>query len=307
MKDIRLIYVMGFSYSGSTLLSFLLNAHSRVGSIGELDGPPGSTHGRSFVCSCGLPLHDCPFYALLDERLRRVGHSLLARDWSACVYPHPLSLGRRALYGSLRNSTFEHARDMVRDHMPVVRAYPNTLRRCNGVLIRAVCRLMSVDTIVDTSKKPMRLALLRKLPGVQIRVIHLVRHPIGSVFSGMKYHDISALQLARTWQRTQRTCLRQVSGFDGADCMTLRYEDLCEDPQKALSTVCEFMNVAYESTMLEFQSAEHHIIGNKMRVCRNQEIRLDESWRDRLSESEKRNIWGVVGKYAGRFGYHDWN
>ena len=61
MKDF--IYITSASFSGSTLLTFLLNTHPEIATIGEMKGD--SMDVERYRCSCGDPIGRCPFWQRL--------------------------------------------------------------------------------------------------------------------------------------------------------------------------------------------------------------------------------------------------
>ena len=61
----RVIYVVGSSHSGSTLLAMLADEHPEVASVGETAVKPRiRREGRSAtqLCSCGAALQNCGFW-----------------------------------------------------------------------------------------------------------------------------------------------------------------------------------------------------------------------------------------------------
>jgi hypothetical protein len=59
-SSIPMIYIVGNSYCGSTLLGFLLSSNPDIVFIGELKI---RTWINERSCSCGLPIPSCPFYS----------------------------------------------------------------------------------------------------------------------------------------------------------------------------------------------------------------------------------------------------
>src|SRR5262245_15835033 len=69
------VYLMGHGYSGSTLLTFLLNSHHDIATVGETGIAPRSrTRLDEFLCSCGERIALCPFW-------RRVAHEMAGRGF----------------------------------------------------------------------------------------------------------------------------------------------------------------------------------------------------------------------------------
>ena len=73
---IRVAYVAGASHSGSTLLHFVLGAHSRCVGLGEVArtlGPGANGLERTLRrrCSCGSDAEDCVFWGEAVSRMSR--------------------------------------------------------------------------------------------------------------------------------------------------------------------------------------------------------------------------------------------
>ena len=81
----RFLYIAGTSFTGSTLLSFLLNLHPQIVGVGEMTGPfRGVEDRRGYPCSCGAALSECPFWTAVGQEmagraLLRLGQALLLK------------------------------------------------------------------------------------------------------------------------------------------------------------------------------------------------------------------------------------
>lgn len=72
----------------------------------------------------------------------------------------------------------------------------------------------------------------------------------------------------------------------------VKYEDICHDPQKIISQICNFIGVTYSDEMLNFRNHKgHSIMGNRMRFESNDQFTEDLSWQSRLSFDEKQIIY----------------
>ena len=71
-RVIDFVYIASPSYSGSTLLTFLLAAHPEVASIGELKAS-AMGDADAYTCSCGAPIRRCPFWRRVCDELARRG------------------------------------------------------------------------------------------------------------------------------------------------------------------------------------------------------------------------------------------
>jgi hypothetical protein len=77
--------IIGASYSGSTLLAFLLNAHPCMVSMGEQRSKVVGIVPRVVIerhpCSCGALLLQCPFFLELERRINALGSSFKLTHW----------------------------------------------------------------------------------------------------------------------------------------------------------------------------------------------------------------------------------
>ena len=82
------LYILGPSYSGSTLLTLLLAQHPQIATIGELKA---ATVGRipDYRCSCGQLLRECALWRDVQARMQRRGFDELRHGFrvNACVLP----------------------------------------------------------------------------------------------------------------------------------------------------------------------------------------------------------------------------
>lgn len=73
--------------------------------------------------------------------------------------------------------------------------------------------------------------------------------------------------------------------------MWVKYEDVCHNPKKIFSDICNFIGIEYSDEMLNFRKNKGHaIMGNRMRFEDNDKFTEDLSWESRLSLEEKQII-----------------
>ena len=86
--------------------------------------------------------------------------------------------------------------------------------------------------------------------------------------------------------------------------MTLRYEDLCADPDGDADPAPRLHRRARPATATTTSAPiEHHIIGNRMRLSSTSEIRLDERWKEALTPEQIAVIERHVAPLNRRYGY----
>lgn len=83
----------------------------------------------------------------------------------------------------------------------------------------------------------------------------------------------------------------------------IHYEDLCENTRETLENIFNFLGIDDSLSDLQLRSNEHHILGNQMRLRSTEEIRLDEKWKNVLTEKDLTVFEQIAGKYQQLYGY----
>lgn len=302
---VNFVYMLAHSFSGSTLLSFLLGAHPEIATIGEMFIAEGFDH-ETYHCSCGRRIVECPFFLEVSREMAARGVPFDVRHSGLAFRATGEGLARRVIAAEPRGPVLEAAREAALRLLPSARqALAGTLRR-NQAVVEVMTGLQGGRAFVDSSKRPGRLLHLRRIPSFDVRVIHLVRDPRAVACSSVKNLGHTAEQGARSWTAAAELAERVRRHFPdqpGDRWLTLRYEDLCGDPDAALDRVSRFIGVQPGFRVPDFRAFEHHIIGNRMRLSGVSEIRLDERWKTTLTPDQVRAVDGVAGTAARRYGY----
>jgi len=305
-KAISYLYVASTSYSGSTLLAFLLNAHSEMTSVSEVGGLIPSVDPESYRCSCGERFLDCTFYKELKRRIEAQGSTFDLTDWRTQFQLSEHRLLDIPLARPLRSTFLERIRDGV---VPFVPGYKRTLREIatrNMHFARATLDITGKRVFVDAQKDPIRVKFLAGIDGVELRVIHLVRDVRAGAASYMKHsgkHD--AERAARIWVTVHESAERMRRYLSNDRWLRIRYEDVCRDHQAAIDLISDFVGANRSEIPEGFFDLEHHIIGNKMRLKRIDKVRLDNSWKQRLSAKDL-DVIARVGGRMNRYLGGDW-
>jgi hypothetical protein len=299
----RVLYVAGNGFSGSTLLSFLLNAHPAIASVGEAVGPiPSEKSPREYVCSCGSALAACPFW-------ERVGRSMAARGfvfdpehWDLGFEVGKSRITRHLLVRSLRSRHVDELRDRLVLRLPRIGARMGELARRNVAFVESVLEATGKPVFADASKDPMRARYLTRLAGLDLRLVHLVRDAPGYVRSWIKNTGGTLDGGIRAWNR-MASHVERLFPAGGIQRLVVRYEDVCRETAKEVSRIAEFAGLAPVEGPIRFRECEHHVLGNRMRLMSSAEIALDESWREALSRAEVEAIVRRTHVHRTRFGY----
>jgi hypothetical protein len=299
------VFVMAHSFSGSTLLSFLLGAHPEVATVGEMYISP-AFNTDDYLCSCGRPIDECPFWRQVSREMESRGVPFNVRDSDTSFRTDGLGrLTYRMLTFEPRGRLLEAARRAAVHFLPGARRELERRLRVNQALVDVVTEMRGVNVFVDTSKRPGRALLLRWVPTFDTRVIHLVRDGRGVVRSATRNLGRTVEEGARSWAASIQSA-EQVQRRFSPDCwLTVRHEDLCLDTGRELERIFRFIGVTPGLQVSDFRGFEHHIIGNRMRLDKASEIRLDERWRTELTPSQIRSVERIAGPELRRYGYED--
>lgn len=270
-------YIAGLSHSGSTLLAFLLNAHPELVSIGEAsrvgDFLPDRWKTHNDLCSCGKPFFYCEFW-------NRVLAGLAARR-----------------YGLQEGDPFD------RPEAERAQAQRKWL-----AFVAAVLDVSGAGGFVDASKVSSYISQLTAHPGLDLKVISLLRDGRGVVSSWMKrLVDTPPEKVVEGWVRQELDRAAWLKPVPADRVLRVRYEDLCASPNETLVKIFTFLQVdphvdaaaGYKST------AVHHVIGNQMRLTEDEKIVLDETWRTELDPQILDRFAELGGEINARNGYAD--
>jgi hypothetical protein len=170
-------------------------------------------------------------------------------------------------------------------------------------LIEAVTKVTDSQVLVDSSKLPLRLKFLLRIPELEVKVIHLVRDGRGVAQTYIQDNGWSVEKSAVEWRRNVLAEEKLLARLGRDRWQRVRYEDLCSDPQGQLEKLCVFLNLDPSQVNLEFRSAGLHVFGNSMRLSSETGIILDDKWRTELTKSQLATVESIMGKELRRFGY----
>lgn len=290
----RVLYIGGWGRSGSTLLARLLGEFPGYVTVGELR--EGWLRGcrENRLCGCGVPFLSCAFWS--EVGLRAFG------GWGAVPVAELLHAWRR------------YDRPWMVPLLAVAGRSPrpgalDSLIEALTDLYAAVREVSGARVIVDSSKLPSYAFLLRLVPGLDVRMVHLVRDPRGVAFSWMK-HLTRPDGVGRTDQMLRFGPLSAAIRYDiynaqahlgqglGIPYLRVRYEDLVADLHGSLRRIVAFMGDPVEAPMplsLSTSEAElgvaHTVDGNPMRFARGSvSVRSDDAWKVQLQPGARRLV-----------------
>ncbi|MFV1965320.1 MAG: sulfotransferase, partial [Pirellulaceae bacterium] len=294
----------GSGRSGSTLLDQMLNRHPLIQSVGEVHRLNLYARTNKETCTCGRTVMECPFWLKVQGELQRgtdtqEGPALKTREVmlqckdlgrvANLVHRASLVLGNRWLHHGLSTAFFRRSHQAMRESQLVYDA----IRRASGCPV-----------VVDSTKDARRLKELYLTQPWPFRLIYLVRDGRAVAASAMRRLGVDMRTAARDWLDDNRRSLWVQWSIPAERKMRVRYEDLCHFTEPTLRSICRFLDVPYDESMLQLCKGESHSIGgNPMRFRRDEAtVQLDERWRDELSERDLEVFNSVAGRLNRRFG-----
>jgi len=294
-----------YSFSGSTLLAMLLNAHPEIATVSEMHGPnPKLVQDiNTYHCSCGELIHECPFWMQVKSQMAQRGFQFSTSDFAVAF--GDLGLRDRLRFGSLRSNLLESLRDDICQVLPGTRVEMDRLIARNEAFVRSVLDITGKKAFVDTSKRTRRFKYMSKYSNLNVRVVFLVRDARGSVASQMRHYPrMSAGEAAHAWTKGLSGIERIWKQIPAANRTILKYEDFCRNPDASLQGLYRFFGVDPDFVLGDLASLPpHHIIGNAARMRTISQIRLDERWKEALTAEQLDAVEQIAGRLNHSFGY----
>jgi hypothetical protein len=319
-----LAYILAASHSGSTLLAMLLNAHPDVVSVGELKAT-NLGNVDEYRCSCGERIRSCGFWIRVSEGMARQGFAFDITDAGTDIRAGGTRYTRRLLAPLCRGPVLEGVRDAALWLSPAWRAGLPLIQERNAALVETLCEISGAKVVVDSSKIGIRLKYLLRCPGLNVKVIRLIRDGRAVTLTYMdpaRFADASDPGLrgggsgsdrrgeelpmhvaARQWRRSNEEAEALLTGLAPSRHVQIRYEELCANPAGVLGKVFGFLGLDPSKAEPDFRAVEHHVVGNGMRLDMTSEVRLDERWQAVLLPEQLQMFDTVAGALNHQYGY----
>jgi hypothetical protein len=304
------VYIAGTGRSGSTVLANILGEVDGIFAAGEVRylWQRGLKEGR--LCGCGLPVRECPVWSRVLAEAGELDDPARVDSIVSMLQ----STGRiRNLPGVLAGSVFPRL-DPAESHALA------PARAALGDLYAAIATVTDCKVIVDSSKLPAYANVLAATPGIDLRVVHLIRDPRGAAHSwsskktladgAARSHmeQIGPVKSAVLWD------VWNIAGgmlFKGGPdrYLRLRYEDFVADPPAAVRRILAM--VGMEGAELPFVNGHearttenHSVAGNPDRLRHGViTLRSDDRWRSAMAPRNRRLVSTLTSPLLLRYGY----
>jgi len=125
--------------------------------------------------------------------------------------------------------------------------------------------------------------------------LYLVRDFHGVTLSIMENKKCAAREGFFTWLNEQERILRIAEEYSGY--RTIYYEELCNDVNKSLFQIHDFVGLEPFLYPGNFKNGEHHILGNTMRLKKLDKVVNSERWRRDMSKADIELINSEARRY----------
>jgi len=300
----KVLFLACSSHSGSTLLTFLANLHSKMISVGHMVGWD-SESDKYIQCSCGERLDKCPFFRNMHESLKAQGLPFSYNHFGTgynLVRNEFLNRTLTAHLPYLHNSRLEAIRDLAVRSIPIFSRKILLTNRINHAFIESALAYKGADVFVENAAgNPFRLRLLRRIQEIDIYALYLVRDFRGVALSNMKRRGWDPVTATKVWLRQQGDILRIV----GEDHRSIRvyYEDFATSTNETLAEIHRFVDLEPRAFDGDFKATEHHVLGNVMRL-KASTINPDTRWRTELSAEDLAAITNTATAFVRRHPGH---
>jgi hypothetical protein len=305
-SDVRVLFLGGLGRSGSTIVANVLGQHSDAVSIGELVHLWSRGLTDNELCGCGDPLGECSFWGAVGD--------LAFGGWDNLDLFEMMRLQR--MVDRNRYIPFMVAPRLKPPYGKALGQYAAVLSR----IYQAIREVSEASVIVDSTKHVSYAFLLRKVPGVDLRVAHLVRESQGVAHSWAKTvrrpevtagHD----EMPRyTPARTSGKWVAYNAALHGLTLMgtrrrLVRYEDVISNPKVGFGELLALAGLD-EAQMGELGDnwvelgPTHTVAGNPSRFRHGRvELELDRAWQQDMDRSDRRLVTALTWPLSRAYGY----
>lgn len=297
--DKQILVIVGVGRSGTTVIERFIAETTGALALGETEllWQRGYLGGEE--CGCGRKPLECEVWGDLHNALAFCPESIKTIE----------SCRRRC-------------RSTIISWIPFLGKYYDLFvvpkRLANSVFSEAVSQVFtrllvtrSERVFVDSSKKPVYAAMLLKLFGQRVSVLHVVRDLRGYVWSMRRRRSRSMSGSPAMYRSgTVMSTLRWIRGHARARALgdiaggyvRLHYEDFAEDPSSSIKGALRQLNLDHsERTLGPGINNCHQVAGNPNRFEGGglPNIRLDRGWHVGMKTWEK-SLLGIAMRLAGK-------
>lgn len=296
-SPVKVLYIIGWGASGSTLLDNMLGSVNGFFSTGELHALWEGLASDDLVCGCEEPIRRCPVWSGVIEA--GFGGSMPRARAESIVRSQRRVAKMRHFPELIVRSRSPHP-----ERWPALATYAEIAQR----LYRSIVDVTGARVVVDSSKLPSYGYLLGRLPEVVPFYVHVVRDPRAVAFSWMRRESRGPVDSTVRWD-VWNVAAEYVRRSSSGRSILVRYEDLIERPRPTLESITELVGSSADGVRFEDETTveltrNHTVSGNQSRFrTGNVELQLDEAWRAGLSARQRTIATVLASPLLARYRY----
>ena len=305
-SPVKVLYVAGLGRSGSTILANTLGQVEGFFSGGELNFIWKHALIENRLCGCGRPSRECPFWGPVFDGEFGGQSEDLAREMMRLQYS-----GARTRHIPLMLT--DGGREKIRARLG--KFLDNT-----GRLYKAIRSVSGSRVVVDTSKEPAYGYALGMVPGIDLRVLHLVRDPRAAAYSWAKkkpqpdsadrefMHQKTPAQSAVLWD-AWNAAIEALWRESPEKYLRLRYEDFIADPRASFEAMLKLVGEEGAELPLVGErevklGISHTVSGNPNRFDTGAvELKQDQAWTEKMSPRDQKLVTALTVPLLKRYHY----
>ena len=307
-RKTKILYIGGYSRSGSTLLLRLLGEQRGFAVVGELFDVWQRSYIQDQLCGCGLSFRECDFWIQVTAGA------------FGCK-PHEVPAEK---LNQIRSRVQGHGR-IPALWLPRLRSsgYQRELRDYAALLERMYAAVQDVtdsDVVVDSSKVPQYAWVLSEAEGIELHMVHLVRDSRATAFSWQRQRLRPEITTSRTYMDRHLPVRSAVewNAFNYllhsrrnayASYTMIKYEDLVADPNGELQRVIDALGGGIVSIIQGKDEQvslkpSHTAAGNPGRFEVGEvRISLDSEWMHSMSGASRLIVTALTAPSLVRYHY----
>ena len=302
---VTVLYIGGQGRSGSTLLERAIGQFEGLASVGEVVHLWRRGLRGNETCGCGKPFHGCEFWSAVgdvafggwDQLDPQAAVDLRYAVDRTRYVPLMMRPGLSPKYARRRSEYLERL----------------------AALYQAMSRVSGASVLVDSSKHASYALLLAATPGIDLRLLHVVRDSPAVAYAwsrtverpeakGIPMPTYGPTKSAVMWD--VQNSITQTMGRR-LPYLRVRYEDFVESPKDTLLDVLDFAGQGHDADQLQFLDGEtlqlapsHSVAGNPMRFATGEVvIKRDERWRSEMATRNRAQVELLTAPFRHLYGY----
>jgi hypothetical protein len=302
----RVLFLGGLGRSGTTLVERLLGQLPGFCALGEVVHLWQRDVRDDERCGCGVPFSSCDFWDAVGERA--------FGGW------HQVDVYRvLALQGAVERTRYIPrlaASRLPEEHVALIEEYAGYY----AAIYEAAGTVSGAGVVIDSSKHSALAHCLRWAPGLDLRVVHVVRDARGVAYSwtktvvrpeadGAAMTRYSPARSALLWNA--HNAAFALLARRGVPVRRIRYEQFVAEPRRVLVELAGFAGMDVSGADLNFVTPDeaelkpgHSAAGNPMRFTVGRvPLRRDDVWRSALPPVQRRLVGTVCAPLLRAYGY----